>query len=142
MASVHDVAKYILRQKGELDTWRFQKLVYYSQAWHTVWEDEPLFSARIEAWSNGPVAPALYALHRREYRVDRWALGSISNLTRAERDSIDVVLEHYGGYTGFALRELTHRERPWREARKGLPLGAPSNRIITPESMAEYYGSL
>jgi uncharacterized phage-associated protein len=32
---------------------KLQKLLYYSQAWHLVWEDTPLFTARIEAWIDG-----------------------------------------------------------------------------------------
>jgi len=59
MANVRDVAQYILGKVGQTSTWKLQKLVYYSQAWHSVWEDEPLFDAGIEAWANGPVCPEL-----------------------------------------------------------------------------------
>jgi uncharacterized phage-associated protein len=142
MASVHDVAKYILREQGELDTWKLQKLVYYSQAWHLVWDEEPLFDARFEAWANGPVAPELYRVHRGSFKVSGWPKGAVGSLMAAERRSIDVVLKHYGRLTGLSLRELTHREPPWREARKGLPPGAPSNNVITLGAMATYYGSL
>jgi uncharacterized phage-associated protein len=58
MASVHDLAAYIIRTQGSMSPWRLQKLVYYSQAWALVWEDKPLFRARIEAWPSGPVVPA------------------------------------------------------------------------------------
>ena len=47
---------------------KLQKLVYYAQAWSLVWDEAPLFHARIEAWSNGPVAPALYREHRADQR--------------------------------------------------------------------------
>jgi hypothetical protein len=30
-----------------MSAYKLQKLVYYSQAWHLVWADEPLFAARI-----------------------------------------------------------------------------------------------
>ena len=33
MASVFDVAAYILEKKGEMSTLKLQKLVYYAQAW-------------------------------------------------------------------------------------------------------------
>jgi uncharacterized phage-associated protein len=36
MTSVFDVAQYILRRKGQMTTWKLQKLVYYSQAWSLV----------------------------------------------------------------------------------------------------------
>jgi uncharacterized phage-associated protein len=142
MATAHDVAKYILRKRGPMDTWKLQKLVYYAQAWHFVWDEEPLFAERIEAWANGPVAPELYREHRGKYTVSEWPKGRISNLKQNERESIDVVLRHYGRRTGWALRELTHREAPWKEARVGLPPGERSNREITLDSMGSYYGSL
>lgn len=142
MASAHDVAAYILHKKGSLDTWKLQKLVYYSQAWHLVWDGEPLFKARIEAWANGPVVPALYKKHRGKFKVETWPEGNRSKLTASEKETIDVVLRHYGNRTGFALRELTHKERPWRRARGKLPPGAASDAEITRESIYEYYGSL
>ncbi len=50
MATCFDVAKYILTKMGKLSTVKLQKLVYYAQAWSLVWDDEPLFNERIEAW--------------------------------------------------------------------------------------------
>ena len=40
------------------------------------------------------------------------------------------------------LRELSHSEAPWKDARNGLPDGAKCRTVITKESMGEYYGSL
>lgn len=142
MASAHDVARYILKQRGEMSAIKLQKLVYYSQAWHLVWEDEPLFNERIEAWSNGPVVPDLYRVHRGNFSVRSWPKGHVTNLTKGQRGSVDAVLKHYGPKSAFWLSELTHKEAPWREARKGLQPGTRSQREITPEAMAEYYGSL
>lgn len=142
MATAHDVAKYILQQKGAMDTWKLQKLVYYCQAWHVVWDGEPLFPERIEAWSNGPVIRALYDQHRGEFQVASWPMGRIGNLTASERESIDAVVRHYGRHTGYWLREQTHREPPWRDAREGLLPGERSAREITLGAIADYYGSL
>ena len=141
MATAHDVAKYILQKNGEMDTWKLQKLVYYSQAWHLVWDGEPLFDERIEAWANGPVVPDLYRVHRGRFRMKSWPHGSVARLTKSQRESIDVVLRHYGRRTGFALRELTHKEAPWKQARDGLPPGAPSKKVIDHAAMAFYYGA-
>ena len=60
MVSAHDVAAYILRKQGPLSAMKLQKLVYYAQAWSTVWDDQPLFSEAVEAWANGPVVRELY----------------------------------------------------------------------------------
>jgi uncharacterized phage-associated protein len=142
MATAHDVAAYILREHGEMSTWKLQKLLYYSQAWHLVWDEEPLFDERIEAWANGPVVRDLYRQHRGYFKVERWPLGKISNLAPSERGTIDSVLGFYGKKSGHWLSELSHRERPWREAREGLAPGERGEREITWGAMADYYGSL
>jgi uncharacterized phage-associated protein len=144
MASAHDVARYILEKKGSMDTWKLQKLVYYSQAWHLVWDEEPLFGEQIQAWSNGPVVPALWREHKGEFTMSRWPKGNISRLTKSEKESIDVVLKHYGRRTGLELRERTHREPPWKLARKRAkaPPGAPCREVIRHGDMTSYYGSL
>ena len=79
MASVHDVAAAILERTGPIDTFKLQKLAYYCQAWHLVWDEEPLFKARIEAWANGPVVRALYDKHRGSYRVSDWRWGTLES---------------------------------------------------------------
>jgi uncharacterized phage-associated protein len=142
MASAHDVAAYILQQRGSMSAMKLQKLVYYSQAWHLVWEEQPLFEEPVQAWANGPVVRELYDEHRGKFTVSTWRKGDPSNLTEAERDSIDVVLEFYGPKSAVWLSEATHREDPWKDARGGLPPTVRSSKEITPAAMAEYYSSL
>jgi uncharacterized phage-associated protein len=142
MTKVDDVAAAILERTGPIDTWKLQKLVYYCQAWHLVWEDEPLFNDQIEAWANGPVVRYLYNHHRGQYRVASWSRGNPSNLEPHELSTIDEVVGFYGKKSGHELSALTHREAPWRKARRGLEPGARSQRAITKESLAEYYGGL
>lgn len=142
MANVHDVAAYILKKKPSMSTWKLQKLVYYSQAWHLVWEERRLFPERIEAWANGPVVRELYDVHKGRFTVSSWSCGKVRNLAASERDTIDRVLDFYGDKSGHWLSELTHQERPWREARAGLAPGQRGNRQIKLDALAEYYGSL
>ena len=142
MATAHDVAAYILKSCGSMSAMKLQKLAYYSQAWHLVWEDKPLFSEKIEAWANGPVVPVLYREHRGAFNVASWPRGSAERLTDAERSAIDDALAYYGDKTAFWLSELTHREAPWRDAREGLGAGERSSREIKQSSIAEFYGSL
>ncbi len=142
MASVHDVAKYILKNQRGITTWKLQKLVYYSQAWSLVWDEKPLFQARIEAWANGPVVPALYRLHRGQYLVSDWPKGNPRALSKREKETVDVILGFYGDKTSQWLSDLTHQEPPWKEARNGLPPGTRGSAEITQAAMAEYYGSL
>lgn len=145
MASVFDVAEYILQKQGAMTAMKLQKLCYYSHAWHLVWDEEPLFSERIEAWANGPVVPALYNAHRGQFSIEKmpdWTRADVDNLIRPQRESVNAVLGYYGPKGAHELSQLTHAERPWAEARKGLPAGARSNVAITDSAMAAFYDSL
>lgn len=142
MASVHDVAAYILDRRTPLSTMKLQKLVYYSQAWSLVWDNEPLFEEPIEAWANGPVVRELYEQHRGQFAVDSWPLGNPSSLSVSEASTVDAVLKYYGDKSARWLSDLSHAEDPWKHARKGLPDGSPSDAVIHPEMMRQYYSSL
>lgn len=142
MASVHDVAAYILKKRGPMSAMKLQKLVYYAQAWSLVWDDKPLFRAPIEAWANGPVVRALYEKHRGKFKVDRWPVGDPDKLKPIERETIDAVLGYYGDKSSYWLSELTHREPPWRDMRRGLAPGERGTARISHAAMAEYYGAL
>jgi uncharacterized phage-associated protein len=142
MASVHDVAKYILDGQGSISTWKLQKLAYYAQAWHLVWAEKPLFQDRIEAWANGPVIPALFSLHKGQFRVEGWKKGDASNLDDGEKATIDRIVNSYGKLNGQQLSILTHAEEPWRQARSGLAPTERSTNQISLESMVFYYGAL
>lgn len=142
MSAVHDVAAYILEKQSQMTTMKLQKLVYYCQAWSLVWEERPLFDAKIEAWANGPVVAALYERHRGEFSVSSWSCGDSQKLSSADRETIDAVLKFYGDKTSQWLSDLTHQELPWLTAREGLLPGSRGSREITHSAMAEYYGSL
>lgn len=144
MSSVHDVARYILRKRGSMSTWKLQKLVYYSQAWHYVWEDEPLFPEPIEAWPDGPVAPDLFKEHKGKYTISlsTYKQGTLRHLTAAQKSSIDAVLDFYGERSGHWLSELTHKEAPWMDARAGLGKNERGHERIELEAMGRYYAPL
>ncbi len=142
MANVHDVAAYIVGKHGPMTAMKLQKLVYYSQAWHLVWEDEPLFEDEIQAWANGPVVRTLYEEHRGQFNVTAWPQGDAEHLTEEERTTIDAVLDHYGPRSSQFLSDLTHREQPWLLARGRLLPGQRGFTPISHASMAEYYSSL
>lgn len=144
MAAVFDVAKYITKQTGEVSAMKLQKLMYYSQAWHLVWEEEPLFEEDFQAWANGPVIPSLYQRHRGMFKVDSSLFSDAhsKNLQKNERANIDKVLGFYGDKTAQWLSNLTHQESPWLTARGDTPVGAPSSEIIRKGLIHEYYSSL
>lgn len=137
--SAHDVAAYILQKQGEMTAMKLQKLAYYSQAWALVWDEEPLFREPIQAWVNGPVVPALYKVHKGQFKVADWPVGDPQRLAPEQRKTIDSVLEYYGPRSSQWLSDLTHREAPWINARRGLDPGDPGSREISHADLAEYY---
>ena len=124
MATVVDVAEYILTKLGPMTSMRLQKLVYYSQAWHLAWTEQPLFLEKIEAWRDGPVVPKLFDLHKGCFKLDpgffykkQAPAVQDSVLTADEKDIIDRVMNFYGDRDPHWLSQLTHLEAPWKEAR-------------------------
>ncbi len=78
MANVHDVVKYILHRKGKIVAIKLHKLLYYSQAWALVWDERPLFHARIEAWANGPLFRSFTAFTE---AITMWTSGRMATGT-------------------------------------------------------------
>lgn len=144
MANTFDVAKWITESLGEVTSMKLQKLMYYSQAWHMVWVEEPLFEDDFQAWANGPVLPNLYSLHRGMFKVspELFTEADSSNLSARQKECIGKVLEFYGDKTAQWLSNLTHQEEPWLSARGDLPIGSVSTAIIPKAAMHEYYSSL
>ncbi len=142
MANVHDVAAYILNERGSMTTMKLQKLVYYCQGWSLAWDGEPIFHEKIRAWANGPVVYELFDLHRGRFRVAKWPEGDPNALTKDEAQTIDAVLDGYGHLSGQQLINKTHEERPWLEARGKTPLGAPSSTEVRLDVIQDFFGGL
>lgn len=142
MASVHDVASFILEARGSMSAMKLQKLVYYSQAWSLALVGRPLFDEQIQAWAHGPVVYELFDLHRGKYIVPaRWPAGDASALTGEQRKLVARVLRVYGAMTATQLSDRTHAEAPWRDARKGIATGTPACVAIAHESMRAFYST-
>lgn len=141
MTSAHDVAAYILRRRGAMTKPKLGKLLHYSQAWHVAWDDEPLFDEKVEAWANGPVVPAVFQLAPTFTVGPMWP-GDPDELTYNQTETIDRVVDVYGQLEPVQLSELSMREQPWRDARKGLGPVERGDREITLDSMRTYYRGL
>ena len=139
---IADAVLHISREnRSEITNLKLQKLLYYAQAWHLAFCDDPLFDDPIEAWVHGPVVPEIF----RTYRHLKWS--PIPNVGRPI-ESVDIA-EHlrdvwkvYGGFNATKLERLTHKEDPWKNARRGLAPDVPSRNIISTRSMKTYYQSL
>ncbi len=135
--SVKDVAQYILEVLGPMTSMKLQKLVYYSQAWATVWDDDVLFDEQVQAWDNGPVVRELWEANKGKFKISEVDNSDASSVTREQRDTIDKVLGFYGSKNAQWLSDLTHMEDPWKNA-----FANGQNTEITPSAMSEYYSTI
>ena len=65
-----------------------------------------------------------------------------AKLSAEQKETINAVLNFYGNKTGQQLVEITHLEDPWKIARTGMSYDERGERIISLESMMEYYTSI
>jgi len=143
MLTVFDVAKYILIKCGSMTTAKLQKLCYYSQAWALVWDGEPLFDSEFEAWASGPICSELFEKHRGIFNIDEFKIdGDVIEITGEKRNTIDSVLNYYGDKDGHWLSMLSHKEKPWIEARNGIEIGEHCHNVISKNTMQEYYDGI
>lgn len=142
--SVFDVAIYILQKIESCSTMKLHKLLYYCQAWSLVWDEQPLFNDKIEAWANGPVIRSLFSYHKGLFMVSckDFLIGNPNILSVQQKETIDNVIAYYGDKSAQWLINLTHMEKPWKDARVGLEPMERGDKVITHSAMAEYYSSL
>lgn len=143
MASVFNVARYVLNHVGSMTAMKLEKLVYYCQAWSLAGDGVPLFDEDYEVWVNRPVCQTLFQFSQGQFWVSAKEMqGSSDALNEEQKETIQAVLDYYGDKDAQWLSRLTHMEDPWKEARRGTPTGMLSHQIITKESMAMYYGGI
>lgn len=143
MATVFDVAAYIIEKQTHVTSVKLQKLVYYSQAWSLVWDDEPLFDEEVQAWANGPVVYELFDYYRGNFGISQKPkYGDSNRVSDAGKDTINVVLTTYGHLSASQLSFLTHSEAPWRDARGNLADTERSQAVIGLAAMQTFYSTL
>jgi len=56
-------------------------------------------------------------------------------------DVLNRVWDFYGRYSAKELRDLTHRESPWQDARRGYKSHERCDAVITKDAMRDYYST-
>ncbi|MEU8898001.1 Panacea domain-containing protein [Nocardia sp. NPDC048505] len=141
MVTALDVAGYVYRQRGWVDAWKLEKLIYFAQAWHLAWDGRPLFADRFQAWPDGPVQPTVYQVNKygRSHWFDTELPGADpDSLDPASRAIVDAVLEHYAPLAKETLVELSH-EMPWQQARGDLPSCERCDTELSESDMKRWY---
>lgn len=151
MITIYDVANYFIKKSNNDDEspmtpLKLQKLCYYAQAWSLAWDEKELFEDQFQAWIHGPANYDLF----RKYKDNNMneTINAIDNdyneqnFNKDQIETLEIVWDEYGKYTGYYLEQLTHQERPWIETRGDLEPGAPSKKVICVKLMKDYYSTL
>ena len=62
-----------------------------------------------------------------------------ATLSPEQTELINDVLSEYGKLSSCKLEYLTHKEAPWKTARKGVPAGEPSDNLISKDLIQDFY---
>jgi uncharacterized phage-associated protein len=138
--AANDIARYFLAcsepdAEDFISNLKLQKLCYYAQGFSLALHKRPFFDERIEAWTHGPVVPELY--HRYKDAGSN-AIGPVTNLDfdlydKKDRKLLDQVYDYYGQFSAWRLRNMTHEEKPWRDAFNRM------DKTIYPDEMRKYF---
>lgn len=135
---------YLSNEHGDLLTQlKLQKLVYYADAWHLVHFNESLISEDFEAWVHGPVVRSLYSC----FATFKWQPIQVpveqpDNLSDDKKEFLQDVFQYFSKFTAYELEQMTHMEKPWLEAREGVPTGEASTNIINKDTMLSFYSQM
>lgn len=146
------LADYVLSTHGPMSHLKLQKLLYLIEGYHLAYFGRALVEDEFQAWTHGPVSRKVFDSLKdksRLYAEVGYEPGPDSDvnpakqikslLTEDQMDLVDEVLDLYDKESGFDLEALTHAQTPWINARRGLPLGAKCENVISKEDMRQYF---
>lgn len=139
---IENVIRYIIYKSEEITPLALQKLLYFSQSFYMVFNNDLLFEDDCEAWVHGPVYSDIYHKYKNHgYNPIEENLSDyeVNNLLEDEKALIDIVISNFGCYSGKILENMTHIEEPWRKMRKGLAPEEKSRKVINKKVIKQYF---
>lgn len=116
-----DIAKKIVcrtdvKHGDTISNLKLQKLLYYMQGFHLALFDAPFFNEQMEAWTYGPVVPAVFQAFKRykQRSINPTNYSDELILTDDEQRMFDKVYADYSRFSAVALMKMTHNEDPWK----------------------------
>ena len=140
MALAKDVANFFIDATNrsaddQITNLKLNKLLYYAQGCYLARTGKPLFQDAIEAWTLGPVVPAIYHKYKVCGRAPIRAVDddySDEQFSEQELETLLDVMREFGQYTGSALVSMTHKAgTPWSETATG--------KVISNDCIRKYF---
>ena len=137
------IALYIIDSNRGITNLFLQKILYYIKAIGKLLVENPIITDECEAWRFGPVFPNIYEKYKnfgkQEIILDLPVDYAKNLLTKEEKQVTDFVLNTFGIYNIWFLKDLTHMEEPWLSARNGIDEEAASNNPIDDNLIDDYF---
>lgn len=138
------IASYIT-EKVDVTPIALQKLLYYCQGFFTAFYGKRMFKEDCKAWIYGPVYTMIYQKYKKySYeKIFEKSVYSVEEIIDDEKKKvIDSVINSFGIFSSSTLAKMTHEEKPWIEARKGLKDEEISNKVIKISDIKKYFESV
>ena len=141
--SAEKIALYIINSGRDITNLLLQKVLYYVKAISTLFDCGSIITEPCEAWRFGPVFPTVYEKYKDFGKSE--ITSDLSNeyinnlLSGQEKQIADLVLNSFGIYNAWFLKDLTHCEEPWIAARVGLDENDASRNVMDDKIIADYF---
>lgn len=141
--SAEKIALYIINSGREITNLLLQKVLYYVKAISKLFKGSSIILEPCEAWKFGPVFPTVYEKYKdfgkQEITINLSNDYVNSLFTEEEKKITDFVLNTFGIYNAWFLKDLTHFEEPWITARNGLDENDVSQNIMDDNLITDYF---
>lgn len=141
--SAEKIALYIISSGREITNLFLQKILYYVKAISILFDDKSMIAEPCEAWKFGPVFPTVYEKYKdfgkAEISINLSTEYIDHLLTDNEKKITDLVLDTFGIYNAWFLKDLTHNEEPWIAARIGLDENDASRNLMDDKIIEKYF---
>jgi len=145
-SNYNDIEKsicFFLNKSDEITHLMLQKLLYNTQGWSIALNGTFMFTEDCQAWVHGPVYKDVYNKYSKYGSSPIPKVEYLNcELSDAEIYILEGVWKAYGGFNGKQLEKMSHSEMPWIKTRDGLNSDQASERIISKESIKEYFNKV
>lgn len=125
--------RYMAEFKERIDEMKLHKLLYFTQRETMIVTGGAMFEEQFEAWKYGPVMVQIRELYRDGMEFER----AQEEELRPYKMVFDYVFENYAVKDSWSLSMLTHGEKCWQIARKGVAQDAQCDVLIKTEDIAK-----
>jgi uncharacterized phage-associated protein len=145
------LSEYLFERGGKMSHLKLQKLLYYVQAYHLAYFDQPVIEEDFQAWLHGPVCrPVFDRFKDQSLLYTEFAFYSPPGekkpseilpamIDEEQLDLIHQVTDGYAKLSADELERLTHGDAPWIDARRGFADEDRCSSLIPKESMRVFY---